>query len=618
MSESEEKLDLRFEPRASNEGFMSGKMSDYSEIKPTRVVRELIQNSLDAVRKTGRNDTIVRFELGRVNNSEIPAIETYKKVYESALKVQGRQSGGELSGVAKKVADDIGRSLKKEQLDVLCVFDNGCGLDNPNMTQLLNDGSSAKQGNESGSFGVGHFTVLPTSNLRYVLYGGVSEQEPAIAAGCCSIASFMDEEGRKGAAGYLIRGLDLQSIEPYKFAQGDDIPTFLKEKIDGIKNKLGSNTGSVVIIPAFNFFHDDWKRQETKETKLWEAIKQAAAKNFFAAILHGELSVQFHAEHCEGFLDRSNLEKVLEKAKETPKEGFLRGDLAYEAYKTVSSGDNLKIKVGNDDVNVCFRKISREEGSTEIHLCRNGMWITKKVPECGPPAFEEHENFNAVILLDKSVETFHNLVRATEPPAHHKIRLQQLDKDDKKKLREFLTRIQETLKKKLNLLGRESFISDFWRLSGDGGVGDQISLCGDWESAPPYRQSYIERQSSKQHKRQNGHDEESKKQHGPDSTDKSAPSGPSLHLGTVFVMKSPRHYIGEITSSSNVARGEIRFALDEAIDQAYTSQGEEPLVYLRDIFLDGEPVNEEDCVMHEDNVIRHSSEEFKKIQAAKA
>ena len=48
------------------EGCMGAGMAEYADVDCTRIVRELIQNSLDDVRSTGRDKTIVRFELAKI------------------------------------------------------------------------------------------------------------------------------------------------------------------------------------------------------------------------------------------------------------------------------------------------------------------------------------------------------------------------------------------------------------------------------------------------------------------------------------------------------------------------------------------------------------------------
>ena len=75
------------------------------------------------------------------------------------------------------MVERIRRTLDQESHDLLWVIDNGIGLDGERMSALLSDGVSAKGGDASGTFGNGHSVVVPASNLRYVMYGGLTTDD---------------------------------------------------------------------------------------------------------------------------------------------------------------------------------------------------------------------------------------------------------------------------------------------------------------------------------------------------------------------------------------------------------------------------------------------------------
>ena len=53
-------------------GFTSAGLAGFGDINPTAIVRELLQNSLDAGREANINPSVVRFEIEQLSISEIP------------------------------------------------------------------------------------------------------------------------------------------------------------------------------------------------------------------------------------------------------------------------------------------------------------------------------------------------------------------------------------------------------------------------------------------------------------------------------------------------------------------------------------------------------------------
>ena len=98
-------------------------------------------------------------------------------------------TGGLLAGQAELVVRRIREALDSSAVDVLTVLDNGVGLNEQRMNALLSDGVSVKEANATGTYGNGHSTAIPASDLRYVLYGGVSEGGKRIGSGHAVLAS---------------------------------------------------------------------------------------------------------------------------------------------------------------------------------------------------------------------------------------------------------------------------------------------------------------------------------------------------------------------------------------------------------------------------------------------
>lgn len=328
------KLDLHFSSSGTPEGFTSAGVQGFNDLNPAAIVRELIQNSLDAAREAGSNKAIIRFEVKKCLLDNIPAIDTYKKAFSQAEKDQSNLNHG-LSDQAKMVTDTIKDCLKKERVETLFVLDNGIGLDTNRMNALLGDGVSAKSSAGTGAIGNGHLTAIPASDLRYVLYGGLNNGKK-IASGHAILASFEDDkEGMRSKDGYFVLSINCKMSNLYNYPMKEDIPSFINEKLDWIEQKY--KCGTVVALPAFNRFRESG-------TGLWDIIKKSAACNFFLAIAQDHLKVEYRDADSNETLEKDNIDEVFEGRfiNERRAKNFLSGSRAAEAYKTGVQGKNIK------------------------------------------------------------------------------------------------------------------------------------------------------------------------------------------------------------------------------------------------------------------------------------
>lgn len=162
-------------------------MAADDQANPAIIVRELIQNSMDASIEAGRSSCIVDFVLEEVSLQELPGIESYRAALANA-KIAHKDN----LEAAEATIERFENCLKKHSVPVLNVLDNGIGLDSSRMHSLLGDGTSDKTGasaNRGGSFGVGHYTTFPASDLRYILYGGVTKNGATCMSGHAVLAS---------------------------------------------------------------------------------------------------------------------------------------------------------------------------------------------------------------------------------------------------------------------------------------------------------------------------------------------------------------------------------------------------------------------------------------------
>ena len=166
--------ELKFGPTTTIHGFLSSDIASFSDLRPTRIVRELLQNSLDAAVEAGESQAIVRFKASMMEVTELPDVDGYESAFREAVEDQTRMSGsGELSDAAQQVVNTIEqalRDLRRSGVCCLSVLDNGVGLDDKRMNALLGDGAGSKDPELAGSYGVGHLSAIPASDFRYLLY----------------------------------------------------------------------------------------------------------------------------------------------------------------------------------------------------------------------------------------------------------------------------------------------------------------------------------------------------------------------------------------------------------------------------------------------------------------
>ena len=448
-------LKLRFGP-GSPSGFTPSGIAGFSDLRPAAVVRELIQNSLDAAVEANVPTAIVRFRLTRCKARNIPGIAEYRTAFLAAVENHERMGGGQLPSQAERVVHVMHTAAFRKEQDILSVLDNGIGLDEARMTALLSDGVSAKGEAATGTFGNGHSVAIPASDLRYVLYGGVTSASDRICGGHAVVASWVvpNETYQRSGDGFLINAFRNAS---YDYAKGSSLPSLIGNNLDDIQKS--SRHGTAVIITGFNNFR--------QRLSLWQMVSKAASCNFFQAIEENRLAVQVE-DHRRGqpgastVLDRSTLKGVLEANRnEKRSKAFLGGQKAFEAHEALEFGKFHVVRTRIGKIRVRIRE--RSSGTPRIDLCRNGMWITddKKIPGFYY-AFHDRKPFHAVLLLDsRSGGRLHELVRNAEGPLHDKLDARQrLSKPEAREFRQAFAEIRDWLRSTVPEIGSDSYSPD--------------------------------------------------------------------------------------------------------------------------------------------------------------
>ena len=443
---------------------------------PEPIVREILQNCLDAGVLAGRDRSEVIFSIRDVPKNDIPGMSGYQEHFVSAVNQRQR---GKQGAAEKRVIKQIQRVLGADRIRVLFCRDNGVGLDPDRMHRLLTEGNTDKSETGAGAFGVGHLTAFAASDTRYILYAGRSrdntESNPIdVVSAHAILASRRQGSHGLGGHGYWLRDRELTLFDPHPYP--DTVPQLMKEELSELVD-----TGSVVAITGFNDFRNAGRHSSVDD------IARVAAKNFLVAIWRDKMTIRI-SEHQEGghpakdsIVSPNELGAIL-SAHRTAKRaeqggGWLSGEQAYRAWQALTMGEKHNLDPG---VEVRIRLLERDEGAaSRVQIFRDGMWITNQAPRLGPRFFTGYNPFDAVVMISEG--KLARLVRDAEGPEHRGLNLRRLGHGDRQQLDSLLTEIQRDLQQFVGKVERsEEFRpADFALITGD--------VVRRAEKAPRYR-----------------------------------------------------------------------------------------------------------------------------------
>lgn len=401
--------DLIFPATGSPQGFSSLAMSKWDG-KPEPIVRELLQNCLDAAREAERERAEVCFTIAERPLADLPGIDAYRKAFTAVCDERASAPGaGE-----KRAIEGINGVLERGRVRLLFCRDNGVGLAPGGLDRVLTEGNTDKS-TGGGTTGVGHLTAFAASDLRYVLYAGRSRANGAprdAASGHAVLASHRSPDSPDTGIdgnGYLLRP-GQQSL----FARGDKYPDHAPPLLADEMARI-EDTGSVVCITGFNDFRDD-------PAKAVRSLRRVAATHFLAAIALDGMVVRVRdADGEESVVDRAALEGILGHVSirdQRVRSGgaLVPGQQAWRAWQCFDSGRELPAS-GVEGVTIRIRPRLENEGyDSRVQLYRDGMWITNEAPHLRVNDFGGSRPFDAVVLVERG--ELYELVRDAEGPEH--------------------------------------------------------------------------------------------------------------------------------------------------------------------------------------------------------
>lgn len=482
-------MNLEFVRAAKMSGFRASGLSAYNNVDPHTVIRELMQNALDAAMQARRDIVRVVFEIDRVAPSEVPALSQYKEHLECAIETQRRKRN---LAQSQSIVDAMRTAVNADHMSVLWVVDNGIGLNAQGMEDLLGDGQSGKADESTaGSYGNGHMTSFPASDLRYILYGGVHADGRTVS-GHAILATHEHRRKACGEDGYLankVRADDL--FNRFDFYDGSQMP-LLQGKLKQIAETYG--TGSVVAILGFNRFN-----RFQNDDDVLSVIETVVATHFTPVIYDGHMEVVLKSEgNVVRTIDKERLEPIL--ARRQKRERRDRNSIGPSGRQAWDSLETLKTEYGTNietewgTVRFHYRELPRASGgATHLQLFRNGMWITNDVPHNRPSDYRNVVPFNGLILLEPgNAKEACRLIGRFEGPRHIDINLTREKRGSaaRKALDSFLKEIHQRVRDLVPEIDTQQFDPGFFSVEvpGDGvrkNPTARVAGLGTPERVPP-------------------------------------------------------------------------------------------------------------------------------------
>lgn len=440
---------LYFGPTSDPTGFTSGETSGFDgSAEP--VIRELIQNALDAAVQAKKSKASVKFVMDEIDWKDHPGAADYDAAFKKATryrKSKGRDPSNDEKTTVKRIKSSI---AKGASLPVLYCIDNGCGLDRQGMEALLSQGNTSKGADGAGSYGLGHLAAFSASDLRFVMYAsrrkGATGEIEEICSGHAKLAAHESDGRLVSPNGFWLLPDAAQTafVDYDRQCYPSDVPDMMREAMDSAGLR-GRETGTAVMVSGFNGFRND--KSDTAAL-----IAKAAAANFSAAIHSGFLDVTITDrvdKTADQVITKDRLEAILEQHRQQRRvpdgqAGHINGQRAYSAWAALDGGEQISTGV---DGATAFVLTERHESSPQkpvVHLFRRGMWITSDWYHSSA-AFSDCMPFEAALLIEPGSRV-ESLIRDAEGPKHLGIEPRRIAAKKAKELRELMWKIALSLK----------------------------------------------------------------------------------------------------------------------------------------------------------------------------
>jgi hypothetical protein len=434
-------------------GFNDGAMDHFKGQRLSSVVREVVQNSLDA-RRDPNSPVRIHFFQEELDSDQCPEVTSLNTHVISAKETAEKQDLAH----AVTYYDHAIKKLKSGKVQFLCIHDmNTHGLTGSltgpggawfaltkgaGLSQKISDGSL-------GSFGHGSKAPFALSDIRTVFYFTEIEKQDGLERrfqGKSILQSHINSDTGKMTQGTGFFGHDEECAPLID----EEIPMWAVNFRDNGHDGLGTS----IYIP--HTFYQEGLYPETAITII---------ANYYFAIASGNLEVNIGNEYV---LTKETVAATYKELKEIlPEEqDEIDIDYIYECFKSVetivSPTETGEQEIPNFGLVKWYLRVADDIDWRGVAIARqNGMLITRKPPNL--LRFSKVKNFDlfVCILGNKGSE----LLKLIENPQHDNFQFERIDDPDerdksKRRYRVFSNKIREMIARYAGIDGTDEMILD--------------------------------------------------------------------------------------------------------------------------------------------------------------
>lgn len=357
------------------------------------LVREIIQNSLDARIPNSKEPVTVEFQLFELDRNQIPDVENLHSV------IRKCRDSNQDEPDAYKFFENAHKILSESKISVLRISDhNTIGLEGSDTCEkgtswsrlVKENGSSNKGQNSGGSFGIGKSAAFACSDLRTVFYSSLDKNHLKSNFGVAKLVSYQDETmGWTTGVGYY--------SEDERFVAIPELARF-----DSSYERRDSGTDIYVLG-----MHTS--------AEFRNAFVQAVLLDFLVSLVKGKLIVNIQGE----IIDKKSLPKYMAELNPYQSED-IKALLDY--YHLLTSPDPKILKITLDSKKY-GAKYGFKDGECTLYLKESEGYNRKVLitRSAGMRILEQNRisgsiEFTGVLIIEgmKMNETF----KAMEVPSH--------------------------------------------------------------------------------------------------------------------------------------------------------------------------------------------------------
>jgi hypothetical protein len=405
------------------DGFNNGAIDHFKGHRLSSVVREVIQNSLDAEKQDHAKPVRVDFDIIRVKRGECPQVSQLKPHIEACL-ARAREQG--LESAEEFYLNALNRIKNDSEVKFLVIQDsNTKGLVGPTDKSygswhalVKGSGISQKKVGSLGSFGHGSKAPFSLSDIRSVFYVSYVDQGKAIEKrfqGKSILQSHTSpiSDNETQGTGYYGWTANCSPL-----ITEDDIPSWAKS----MREQAGGHTGTSICIPHYQLSED-----EEPETAI------AVIANFFYAIQNGALEVKVGKE-C--FLTKENIQEQFFEYRQRleSEQDYIDIDRITENFESMLAvaqpmHSGRQEVPGLGSFKWYLRVDDPEQNKTRVAVARsNGMLIRHNPRKL--ERFPLRKPFEMFVCVDS--EEGSDLLKRVENPRHDDFEFDRIENSDKR------------------------------------------------------------------------------------------------------------------------------------------------------------------------------------------